>query len=645
MRAPLLAVLAAALPCAAGCGGEGGGPAPALPPSPASPASTGPAASPAEEARPLPSGPASAVEVLAGSFADEAAARGLDYRNRSGEPHKPTILEANGAGVAVLDLEADGDLDLAFAQGLGSLAELVRGPGADLEVFANDGRARFERRPGPGLSGWWTGLAAGDVDGDGDQDLVAAAFGDLVLLLQDGDGRLAPVAEAGLLPEDATARGARLVPGAPREPGRFPWWATSVALVDLDRDGALDLYVGQYLELDPLRPPGGEIGEGALSFPCTWKGHRVFCGPRGLEPQPDRVLRGLGTGAFADATERWLPDHVAGFTLAVGACDADGDGDTDVYVANDSSANLMLVNQGDGRLLDFALQSGVALSLDGEPQAGMGVAFGDVDRDGLMDLAVTNFSEEPTELYFGAPQGFRAQTHRAGLFQATRRMLSWGVALEDFDADGRLELFTANGHVYPQADEPYTGTTYAQRDGLWRLPPAAGGGHVGPVRALEIAGERSLTALVLGSRASAVGDFDGDLAPDLVVTAVDGPAVLAMNRLEPAGSRLALLLLGPDEPAESAPRTPRDGRGARVVVVPSVPAGEEPFGLLAEAQTAGSYQASRSPWLHFGLGRAKGYERIDIRWPSGRRETLPAGAAGRRLVVQEGRGVVAEDAP
>ncbi len=596
----------------------------------------------AEEARSLPGGPSAEPDRPAGSLDDVAAERGLDYANRSGEPHKPTILGSNGAGAAVLDLGTDGDLDLAFGQGGESLEALMAGPGADVEVFENDGAARFSRRSGPGLSGWWTGLAAGDVDGDGDADLVAAGYGNLVLLEQDG-GVLLPREGRGLFPSDEEVPGARLTPGAEREPGRAPWWATSLALFDGDRDGTLDLYVGQYLELDPLAPPSGALGEGALDLPCTWKGLEVFCGPRGLVPQPDRVLRGLGRGSFEDVSARWLPDHVAGYALAVGTFDADGDGDTDLYVANDSVPNLMLVNQGDGRLSDVGLQAGVALNQDGVAQAGMGVAFGDVDRDGKQDLAVTNFSGEPTELYFGAEVGFRPRTHAVGLGQATRRMLSWGVNLVDLDADGELELFTANGHVYPQADEPYTGTSYAQRDGLWRVSGDA------PVRPIELPGERSLTSLVLGSRGSVVADLDGDLAPDLVVTTIDGPAVLALNRLAPrspgGGHRLAIRCLGPESPAESAPRTPADGRGTRVILVPEVAEGEAPFALLGEVRTAESYQSSSTPWLHFGLGRCARYERITILWPSGRREDLPAGAADRRLVVREGLGIVSEEEP
>jgi len=279
----------------------------------------------------------------------------------------------------------------------------------------------------------------------------------------------------------------------------------------------------------------------------------------------------------------------------------------------------------------------------------MGVAAGDVDRDGVLDLAVTNFSGEPTELYFGAKLGFARQTFRFGLQRATRELLSWGVHLADFDGDGWLELFTANGHVYPQADLEGTGTSYGQRATLW---------HLGPALGLEAVAPHDATSILfppLGSRGSAVGDFDGDGAPDLVLARLDGPAALGMNRSGPRAHRLAVRCLGPlrGESLAGAAlgRTPADGKGARVIVVPELapdrpgPAGPaaragDEFALLAEAQTASGYQSASTPWLHFGLGPAKGYSALRVLWPSGRVEELGAGAAGRRLTLREGRGIV-----
>ena len=577
-----------------------------------------------------------------GGFPNEAAERGLDYLNRSGEAGKATILEANGAGVALLDLGGDGDLDLAFGQGLDSLARLIDGPGADLELFANDGEGHFTRVQGPGLSGWWTGLGAGDLDGDGRCDLLAGGFGDVAVLLQSAQGLLEPVPDPGTMPSAEQAPGARLTVGQPREAGLAPAWTSSLALFDGDRDGYLDAYLGQYLDLDPVDPPIGALGEGVLSVPCQWKGLSVYCGPRGLTAQGDRVLRGRGDGTFEDVTAEWLPEHTPGFTLGVVAFDADGDGDDDLYVANDSVANLLLINDGSGRLRDVAPTAGVAVNQDGMPEAGMGIAIGDVNRDGRFDLAVTNFSDEPTQVMFGADVGFTTQTYRLGLGNATRRLLSWGVHLVDFDGDGWLELFTANGHVYPQADEPSTGTKYGQPDGLWRLGPYARAQQVQPT------GPDSVLAREVGTRGSAVGDLDGDGAPDLVLVTIDGPAALGMNRSGADAHRLVVRCLGPAERAEGeGPRTPADGHGATVIVVPAFAAGtpdSRQFALKGEVMTSQGYQSSSAPELYFGLGDLEGYARIDVRWPSGRIESIGPGAADRRLVIREGEGLVEDSA-
>ncbi|MBM3978359.1 MAG: CRTAC1 family protein [Planctomycetes bacterium] len=562
-------------------------------------------------------------------FTESAAGRGLDYVNRSGAPDKPTILEANGAGVALLDLGGDGDFDAVFAQGLDSLARVRSGPGADLEVFANDGRARFARQAGPGLSGWWTGLASGDLDGDGSADLVAGAYGDLVALVQ-RDGTLTRRAADGLMPDPAQAPHARLVIGAAREPGHAPWWTSSLALADFDLDGALDLYAGHYLELDPVAPPLSVLGDGPLQVPCEWKGLRVFCGPLGLVPQPDRVLRGRGDGSFEDVTAQRLPNHSAGYALAVGAFDLDDDGDADVVVANDSSPNLLLVNDGRGVLVDRAAELGVAVSTEGQVYAGMGVAFGDHDRDGRADFSVTNFSDQPTQLYGGRAQKsgsalapYACLTWKVGLNAATRRLLSWGVHLEDFDADGALELFTANGHVYPQADEPGTDTSYAQSPTLWSLRPGE------RVLAHTAQSEGSLLATALGARGSALGDLDGDGWLDLVLTRIDAPASLGLYAGSRANHRLCVRLSAGT----------RGTFGARVrVLVDADPSVNE-----RQLHPCGSYQSCSAPELFFGLGALARYDALELRWPSGRVERLGGGAADRRLWIEEGRGIVREE--
>lgn len=566
---------------------------------------------------PAASPPTETAAPLHEPLPDEAVQRGLVHTDQSGGAEKRFILEANGAGVALLDLGADGDLDVVLAQGLPSFGALLTGQGADLAVFENDGAGRFRALSGPGLSGWWTGFAAGDVDNDGDTDLVAAGYGALVVLLQDEAGVLVPTHE--LCPE---AR--RLRPGVARAVGApAPYWATSLALADLDGDGVLDLYVGRYLDLDPVAPPEGALGSGPLAVPCTWRGAQVFCGPRGLVPQPDAVYSGRGDGSFTEVTATHLAGHVAAYTLGVLAADVDGDGDMDVCVANDSAPNLLLVNDGAGRLTDFGYAAGFALGPDGQKEAGMGLAAGDVDGDGRVDLAVTNFSEEPTRLLLGADVGFDDVTHRSRLGRETRPLLSWGVHLVDFDGDGGLELFTANGHVHPAADRPAMGTSYGQRDTLWRL------GEVGNAISVPPATSRSLLFPATGSRGSAVGDVDGDGRPDLVVSRIDGPVALGMNRFVGARwleVRLEGLGLG---------ASPRDGNGAVIEVLSSLGRAQR-----RPAGTSGSYQSSSTPAVHIGLGEAERYASLRVRWPSGRVDDLGPGETGRRLFVREGAGLV-----
>jgi len=568
---------------------------------------------------------------------EQASARGLDYVNRSGGAQKATILEANGAGVALLDLGGDGDLDIVFSQGLPSLSMAVAGPGADIEVFLNDGQGHFRRGAGPGLSGWWTGLATGDIDGDGDCDLAVGGYGGLEIVLQTADGGLERASQGSLVPESAAFPGARLIPGVAREKGGVPWWSTSLALADFDRDGLLDLFVGQYLGMDPLDPPLGQVGEGALAIPCRWKGQQVFCGPHGLPPQPDRVLFGRGDGSFEDRSELALAGQRPAFALGVAVFDADGDGDSDVYVANDSVANSLWINDGSGRFQDRAYEANVALSIDGAPEAGMGIAVGDIDHDGSFDFALTNFSGEPTELFFGARMGFDNRTHRMGLAKETLPLLSWGVHLLDLDCDGQLELLTANGHVYPQADAPGTGTRYGQEATLWRLPKQ------GRVQRVEAHGPDSILAPQLGARGSAVGDLDGDGRLDVVLARIDGPASLGLNQSEGSGHRLVVVCEGAATPPRATgPRTPRDAHGARVLLE-CLGADGKPFTQMAEVQTACSYQSASSPCLHFGMGAREEFLALTVVWPSGAREALGAGRGDRRLTVIEGQGIAREE--
>jgi hypothetical protein len=295
--------------------------------------------------------------------------------------------------------------------------------------------------------------------------------------------------------------------------------------------------------------------------------------------------------------------------------------------------------RGAPRFVERGFEASLALGADGTMEAGMGLAAGDVDRDGRLDLAVTNFSGEPTNLLLARPSaarpiGFEHATFRFGLAKETRPLLSWGAHLVDLDADGWLELVTANGHVYPQADAPGTGTSYRQQDTVFSFAPDASG--TPRARRWIARDARSVLAPAVGSRGSAVGDVDGDGAPDLVLARIDAPAALGMNRAARGRHLLELRLVGGG--AGSGRRiTPRDGTGAFV----ELEAGGAT--LVAQAVRTQGYQSASSPWIHLGLGTSARYERIVVRWPSGGVDELGPGDADRRLWIREGAGLVAAE--
>ena len=378
-------------------------------------------------------------------FVDVAEESGIDYENVSGSAAQGYILETISAGAAFLDVEGDGDQDLYLVNGT-----RLRDPPAAAGH-------RFYRHGGPGggplfeeateefglaHTGWGMGCAVGDADNDGDPDLYVTYWGANRLYLNEGGegfteaGRPAGVADGG--------------------------WGSSAAFGDLDGDGLLDLYVANYVEFDLADPPGGWLG-------CRYKGLSSYCGPQGIPGQADRLYRNLGGGRFAEAGEGAGISRHRLPGLGVVLSDLDADGDPDIYVANDSEPNLLFRNEGGFRFREIGAAAGLACSEDGRAQAGMGVHSGDYDRDGDFDLFVTNFSDDVNTLYANRGDGtFDDATHAAGLGGVVQPFLGWSTAFLDYDNDGWLDLFVANGHVYPQLRELPSGLRYAQRNLLYR---------------------------------------------------------------------------------------------------------------------------------------------------------------------------------
>ena len=523
-------------------------------------------------------------------FVERSAAAGLDFEQVSGSPEQRYILESMSSGAVFFDADGDDDQDLflvnssrvaAHPAGVGNRFYLnVPGP--------EGGRAFEDATPASGLGrgGWGMGAAAGDTDNDGDVDLYVTSWGENVLYENSGSGRFADVtAAAGV--------------GDPR-------WGTSAAFGDLDDDGLLDLFVANYLVFDLDDPPGGGL-------PCSgWRGLDVYCGPHGLEPQANVVYRNEGAGRFSDRSRETGVSGHRQPSLGVVLGDYDDDGDQDIYVANDGYPNVHYRNDGGWRLSEVAAWAGTAYSEDGRLQAGMGAAAADYDGDGDLDLFVTNFSDDVNTLYQNQGGGrFRDHTGAAGLAAGARPFLGWSTAFFDADGDGWLDLFVANGHIYPQVDMLPSGTRYAQRNLLYRNL----GGRFEPV------GGGPGMALVRVSRGAALADYDNDGDTDLLVVNLNGPPDLLHNAGEPQ-PWLGLRLRGR--------RGNRDALGARV----RLHAGGRV--QTREVRRAVGYLSQSDPRLLFGLGDGTGVDSVVVRWPGGRRQLLSGLAPGRYHVIEEG---------
>lgn len=515
-------------------------------------------------------------------FADATKGSGLEiFRNQAGRPEKQTIVETKGAALAAFDYDNDGRLDL-YLLSAGPFEALTgTAPFAESRLFRNLGGGHFAdvtREAGVANLGWAMGAVAGDYDGDGWIDLYVSNLGANRLYRNLGNGRF----------EDVAKRAGVQLAGYGTTGGTFG---------DYDRDGDLDLFVCGYLNFDARRPPrpGVDI---AVNF-CRFRGVDVMCGPRGLAGTRDFLFRNNGDGTFSEVAEAaGVADPAGHFGFSAAFVDVNNDGWLDLVVVNDSTPNYLYLNRRDGTFEDVSYLSGFALNLDGRAQAGMGLAVGDYNNDGWVDLFLAHFSDDYDTLYRNQGGDFFLDvSYEAGVAEETLPFVGWGTGFLDFDNDTRLDIFVANGHVYPIVDRHRWGTSWRQRPLLFRnrdgehfaaVPPRPGTG----------------LAAVISGRGAAFGDFTDDGRVDVVINCLDAPPKFLKN-VTRGGHRVAVELAGGDQ-------VPTGGIGATVYLT----AGGRR--QRRDVFTGGSFASSSDSRLYFGLGESERVELLTVHWPDGR---------------------------
>jgi len=534
-------------------------------------------------------------------FTDVAAQAGLtEPVIYGGVDTKSFIVEVVGCGAAFIDFDNDGWLDLFVLSGT-----RLDGapPGATNRLYKNNRNGTFTdvtEKAGLVRSGWASAVTVGDYDNDGFDDLFVTYYGQNVLYRNNGNGTFTDVTEkAGL-----------------RQPGVR--YGSGCTWVDYDRDGHLDLFVATYLNatLETL-PKRGENAD------CRWKGVPVNCGPRGLPPGSVQLFRNNGNGTFTDVSRPSGVAAVSGsYPMTTVAADYDNDGWPDIYVACDSTPSWLFRNQHDGTFRQEALERGIALSEDGVEQAGMGVAIGDYDLDGNIDIFKTHFADDTNVLYRNDGKGnFDDFTIRAGIAVETR-YVGWGAGMVDLDNDGYPDLFVATGSVYPEIEQMLPAYPFRTPRLVFR--------NLGDGRFEELIEEAGPgVAAAHTSRGCAFGDFDNDGDVDVLVVNMNEPPSLLRNDVTGNGHWLKVLLQGV--------QSNRSAIGARVIAR---------YGGRAQAQDVtaqASFYSANDRRLHFGLGAATSAD-LTIRWPNGATENVSEVAANQLVVIREGAGIVQRQA-
>jgi len=551
------------------------------------------------QVKPTPRGKPSGLPFHA-KFTDVAAQAGLRAPViYGGVDRKTYILETVGCGVAFLDYDRDGWLDIFVLGGT-----RLEGPPAEAtnRLYKNNRNGTFTdvtEKAGLRRTGWASAVAVGDFNNDGFDDLFVTYWGQNALYRNNGDGTFTDITEkAGLLQKRTQ-------------------WGSGCTFVDYNRDGLLDLFVAHYVEFDFETVPK----PGASGY-CNWKGVPVICGPRGLAPGKLELFRNNGDGTFTDVSAASGIAKVKGsYAMTAVAADFDNDGWPDIYVACDSTVSFLLRNNHDGTFTDVGLENGVALNEDGQEQAGMGLGIGDYNLDGNLDILKTHFADDTNILYRNNGKGnFEDATLTSGLGAETR-YTCWGAGIADLDNDGQPDLFVVTGSVYPEVEARVPAYPMRTPRLVFRN---LGNGKFEEL--VEQAGPGIAEAHC--SRGCAFGDFDNDGDLDVVVVNLNEPPSLLRNDVTGGGHWLKVKLVGT--------KSNRSAIGATVIA--SYGGKKQAQALLSQA----SFYSVNDFRLHFGLGAERTAD-VEIRWPNGGTERIAGVACDQLVTVKEGAGVVAKE--
>jgi hypothetical protein len=537
-------------------------------------------------------------------FEDDTKAAGLsNWRHVMGTQEKKYILETDGSGVGLIDYDNDGWLDIYLVNGstYDALSGKKTPPHAALFHNNHDGTfTDVAAKAGVTNDRWGFGVAIGDFDNDGWPDIFVANYGKNRLYHNNHNGTFTDVGErAGITLGN---------------------WSDGATWGDYDGDGRLDLFVSGYVHYDLKHQPTATDGSVPFAF-CQLRGTPVMCGPHGLPGEPDHLFHNNGDGTFTDVSAKaGVSDPGAYYGFTAIFVDVNNDGKVDLLVANDSEPNYLYINKGDGTFEDQSYVSGFALNKDGREIASMGLAVGDYMNNGLVDLLVTDFSDDFKALYHNDGEAsFTDVADHAGIVQIAVPFVGWGDGFPDYDNDGWKDIMMINGHVYPQVDQHDWGTTFAERPLLFHNTHDGKFEYVPPVKGSGL-------AVLTSGRGAAFGDLFNNGKIDVVINPIDGPPVLLKNVNPDHHHWVELKLVG-------GPKSPRDAIGATVYLTANGIRQRE------DVMSGGSYISSNDQRPHFGLGDATDAGTAEIHWPSGAVETVKVPAEDRIFTITEGKGI------